>query len=161
MLAEHRTGISSSTSNVNYNQQQSSVPSNERLLMKTHSATNVLGRTTGSNMGRNSFDPSDRNAQYLSSFTNKFSDARVYGSDELQRNQNSKSKSGENGVEVRVGDFSANSSELNGSKPFAYSLRKGNSAENISSMDLNVNANVKKTKYENNVIEIFIFIVQI
>lgn len=153
----------SSASNVNQSTQLSLVSNNsanDRVITKTHSASNVFSRTTSSE-NRNSYNSSDGyRTQHPSNYSNSYSDYGSYrNSSDRYNDKRIRQFDNSSDYQVYKTSFSdvssASSNEYNrpSIKTAGYGLRKGNSAENInsSSVDLNSNNNMKKIKYENEV----------
>lgn len=145
----------SSASNVNQSTQLSLAGNGgkERVITKTHSASNVFNRTTSSE-NRNSY-----NSQHSTNFNNSYNNYSSYrNSSDNYNDRRIRQLDNSSDFQVYKTSFSdvstASSNEFRPSaKTVGYGLRKGNSAENInsSSLDLNSNTNMKKIKFENEV----------
>lgn len=155
----------SSASNVNQSTQLSLAGHgpNERVITKTHSASNVFSRTTSSE-NRNSYNSADgyRGAsQHPANFNNAYSNNYNSYRNSSDNYNDRRIRQLDNSSDFQVykssfSDVSTTSSsdyQRPSGKVIAYGLRKGNSAENIntSSVDLNSNTNLKKIKFENEV----------
>ncbi|KRT85819.1 hypothetical protein AMK59_1984 [Oryctes borbonicus] len=154
----------SSATNVNQSTQLSLAGhgANDRVITKTHSASNVFSRTTSSE-NRNSYNSADgyrtssqhpANFAYGTNYSGSYRNSSDNYNDRRIRQLDNNSD-----FQVYKTSFSdvstASSSEYHRptAKAVGYNLRKGNSAENIntSSIDLNSNTNMKKIKFENEV----------
>ncbi|KAK9712627.1 PDZ domain [Popillia japonica] len=163
-LERRGTGtMCSSASNVNQSTQLSLAGHgpNERVITKTHSASNVFSRTTSSE-NRNSYNSADgyRGAsQHPANFNNAYSNNYNSYRNSSDNYNDRRIRQLDNSSDFQVykssfSDVSTTSSsdyQRPSGKVIAYGLRKGNSAENIntSSVDLNSNTNLKKIKFEN------------
>ncbi|XP_071049993.1 rho GTPase-activating protein 23 isoform X4 [Onthophagus taurus] len=158
-LERRATGpISTSASNVSQPLTLTNNP-HERVITKTHSASNVFSRTTNnSDNSRNSLNSTDNyRVQYPVNY--KYSDYGGYNRNSDQMYDRRRPQIDNNpSYQVYKSSFSdvsttSSSSEVRNynSSPTGYGIRKGNSAENINIVDLKSNGNLKKIKYENEV----------
>lgn len=151
--------MSSSAGNVNQQTARISyvaTAGDPRVITKTHSASNVFTRTTNVENARNSLSTTDsyNKVQYPNKFSGDF-----------RKKQFSVKSNGQNNG-IAQGEHSGFANAPNsfaigvgGKLGERYIMRRGSSVENMNAgiVDVNSNGNMKKIKYENEVIALWFY----